>query len=49
MESRCYNNGIGRTRLKILKSGKNDYVAAVVMTVLFAVIVVLRFTADKLI
>ncbi len=43
MESRCYNNGIGRTRLKVLKSGKNDYVAAVVMTVIFALVIVIKF------
>ena len=49
MESRCYNNGIGRTRLKSLKSGKNDYVAAVFMTAIFALVIVLRFTTDKFI
>ena len=43
MESRCYNNGIGRTRLKVLKSGKNDYVAAVVMTATLALVIVLKF------
>ncbi len=43
MESRCYNNGIGRTRLKVLKSGKNDYVALTVMTALLAVVIALKF------
>ena len=43
MESRCYNNGIGRTRLKVLKSGKNDYVALAVMIALLAVIIALKF------
>ncbi|MBQ8868111.1 MAG: energy-coupling factor transporter transmembrane protein EcfT [Oscillospiraceae bacterium] len=41
MESRCYHNGIGRTRLKTLKSGKNDIAALMVMTGLLALVVVL--------
>lgn len=36
MESRCYHNGIGRTRLKKLKSSSRDYIALSVMIVYFA-------------
>lgn len=35
MESRCYHNGIGRTRLKKLKSSSRDYVALSVMILFF--------------
>ena len=41
MESRCYHNGIGRTRLKTLKSGPRDYVALGVMALALAAVVVL--------
>lgn len=41
MESRCYHNGIGRTRLKVLKSSKKDYVALFVMIVFTAAAVLL--------
>ena len=41
MESRCYHNGIGRTRLKVLKSGKNDTVALFVMLLLLAAVILL--------
>jgi len=40
MECRCYNGGEGRTRLRQLKSGKNDYIALSV-TVLFFVCTVM--------
>ena len=49
MESRCYNNGIGRTRLKSLKSSKNDYLALAVMTALLIVVIALGFVADKIV
>lgn len=41
MESRCYHNGIGRTRLKVLKSSRKDYVALVVMVALSVAVVLL--------
>jgi energy-coupling factor transport system permease protein len=34
MEARCYRGGDGRTRMKILKIGTRDYVAASAMIVL---------------
>lgn len=41
MESRCYHNGIGRTRLKVLKCSKKDYVALFVMIALATAVVLL--------
>ena len=41
MESRCYHNGIGRTRLKSLKSERRDYLALVVMLLFTGAIVLL--------
>ncbi len=49
MESRCYHNGIGRTRLKQLKAGARDYVALAVMLLILALVLLLRFAGDKLI
>jgi energy-coupling factor transport system permease protein len=34
MEARCYRGGEGRTRMKILKIGTRDYIAAISVTVL---------------
>ena len=39
MEARCYHGGEGRTRLRVLKIGRNDWIAAGVMVVLLALIV----------
>ena len=39
MEARCYHGGEGRTRLRVLKIGKNDLVACLSMTALIALIV----------
>ena len=40
MEARCYHGGEGRTRLRVLKITKNDYLAWAAMAVLIALIVV---------
>jgi len=48
MESRCYHNGIGRTRLKSLKSSSRDYVALFVMLVLLTAVILLSFYTQKL-
>ena len=39
MESRCYHGGEGRTRLRVLKITKNDWIACGVMAVLLALII----------
>ncbi len=39
MESRCYHGGENRTRLRVLKITKNDYLAALAMIVLIALVV----------
>jgi len=38
MESRCYRGGQNRTRMKILKATKRDYVAVAVTVLLIAAI-----------
>ena len=43
MECRCYHGGEGRTRLKVLKFGKEDVLCAVVLTILLGIIVCTRF------
>ena len=43
MECRCYHGGEGRTRLKVLKFGKEDVLCAVVLTILLWIIVCTRF------
>ena len=43
MECRCYHGGEGRTRLKVLKFGKEDVLCAVVLTFLLGIIVCTRF------
>lgn len=42
MESRCYNGGAGRTKMKILKLGKIDLAAAVLCVVFLGVFIVLN-------
>ena len=39
MESRCYHGGEGRTRLRVLKITKNDWIACGIMAVLLALII----------
>ena len=39
MESRCYHGGEGRTRMRVLKLGRNDLIALAAMVLLFAVTV----------
>ncbi len=39
MEARCYHGGEGRTRLRVLKCQKRDYIACVVVAALIAAVV----------
>ena len=39
MESRCYHGGEGRTRLRVLKTTKNDWLALLILLLLIALIV----------
>ncbi|MBQ9265406.1 MAG: energy-coupling factor transporter transmembrane protein EcfT [Clostridia bacterium] len=41
MEARCYHGGEGRTRLRVLKCERRDYIACAVMALLIAAVVVL--------
>lgn len=43
MEARCYRGGEGRTRMKILKLTKNDFVASLFTAVFIAVIIWSRY------
>ena len=38
MECRCYHGGEGRTKMKLLRYGRNDYIAFLLGIVLLAVI-----------
>ncbi|MDD4074616.1 MAG: energy-coupling factor transporter transmembrane component T [Eubacteriales bacterium] len=38
MESRCYHGGEGRTRMHVLRCGRNDFLAACALLLLFAVV-----------
>ncbi|MHC1787000.1 MAG: energy-coupling factor transporter transmembrane protein EcfT [Christensenellales bacterium] len=42
MESRCYHGGEGRTRLHVLKTGRNDWLALLSMAGLMALVVLMR-------
>ena len=39
MESRCYHGGEGRTRLRVLKITRNDWIACAVVALLLALII----------
>ena len=41
MEARCYHGGQGRTRLRILKVGKKDYIACAALAALIAAVIVI--------
>ncbi|MEG1777798.1 MAG: energy-coupling factor transporter transmembrane component T, partial [Angelakisella sp.] len=43
MECRCYHGGEGRTRMKQLKLSFRDLGAAIVMTFIFAAVIVINF------
>lgn len=43
MECRCYQGGEGRTRLKTLKTAPRDYIAAVIMLALLALVITINF------
>lgn len=42
MECRCYHGGEGRTRLRVMQSGARDYIALVLMLLLFAAVILLN-------
>ena len=41
MEARCYHGGEGRTRLRVLKCEKRDYIACVLVALLIAIVILL--------
>ena len=41
MEARCYHGGEGRTRLRVLKVGKKDYIACAAVALLIVIVVVI--------
>ena len=47
MEARCYNGGKGRTKMKPLKYGKNDYIAYGWIIVYFCAILGLSFVIGR--
>ena len=49
MESRCYHNGIGRTRMKKLKAGGRDFVSLAVMLLILAAVIVAGIFTPKII
>lgn len=46
MEARCYRGDINRTRLKVLKTNKNDYIAIVFLILYLIIILLVRFTIE---
>lgn len=42
MDARCYHGGANRTRMKVMKLGKYDLIATVVLVLLVAILVALR-------
>lgn len=49
MESRCYHNGIGRTRMKKLKSSKRDYIASLVMLLILGAVIAFQILTKSVI
>lgn len=49
MECRCYHGGEGRTRLRQLKITDSDIRSAVICTVIFAVIIGMKFVFPRVI
>ncbi|HPU01635.1 MAG TPA: energy-coupling factor transporter transmembrane protein EcfT [Bacillota bacterium] len=47
MESRCYTGGAGRTKMKVLRMGRSDYLAWVVFAVFAAIQVVLMIKVGR--
>ncbi|WP_250278140.1 energy-coupling factor transporter transmembrane component T family protein [[Clostridium] colinum] len=47
MECRCYRGDINRTRLKVLKTSKNDYIAIGCLAFYLLIIVLIRFTIES--
>ena len=40
MESRCYNGGVGKKRMKVLKISRNDILSVILVVLLFAFVIV---------
>ena len=49
MEARCYNGGVGRTRLKELRFGKRDYIATIVLVGIILILAGIKFIFPQLI
>jgi energy-coupling factor transport system permease protein len=49
MESRCYHNGIGRTRMKVLKSSKRDIVALLIVLATLASVIAFQVLTKHII
>ncbi len=49
MEARCYRGDFGRTRMKVLKYGKNDFVAYGIIFMIFLAVISIDFVAINLI
>lgn len=49
MESRCYHNGIGRTRMKVLKSSKRDIVALFIVLATLASVIAFQVLTKHII
>ena len=47
MESRCYHGGENRTRLRVLKIGKNDWIACILVLLLIVVIIIVSHAFSK--
>ena len=43
MECRCYQGGEGRTKMKLLRYGRNDFLAFLAEALLLAVVIALAF------
>jgi energy-coupling factor transport system permease protein len=41
MEARCYRGGDGRTRMKKMEFGKNDYTSLIVLLIFVMIVVVM--------
>lgn len=49
MECRCYRGGAGRTKMKVLKLGVNDYIALIIVIIFFALIFVFNSLMPRVI
>lgn len=47
MESRCYRGDVNRTKLKVLKTSKNDYIALFFLLLYLLLLIIVRFTIES--